>query len=208
MRPWTSNPGGMGPMHMFFTWFAVRRLQPQRIVESGVLDGAGTWMLEQAAPEAGLLCIEPSVHRPRYTSRRAHYIRTDFSKLSWAEVDKDRMLLFFDDHQGWQRIQQAKAAGFEHVLYEDNYPIYQGNELSVKAALAQAGGPADWLQEHVTIYYEFPPIYANNTTRAYPYKKYADVTHPPLLTAPDPALKAFTDDVHGYYYMAYIRIKK
>jgi len=207
-RPWDANPGGMGATHMFFTWFTVRQLDPQYIVESGVLHGAGTWMLEQAAPAAKLFCIDTRRKRPSiYASRRAHYQRKDFSKTVWGALDKERTLLFFDDHQDWHRIQHAKASGFQHVIYEDNDPIDIG-VLTVKAALAQQAEPAEWLMANVETYYEFPPIFANRSKGPFLYDQFSDVTHPPLFDERDPAFQPFVDNAGGYYYMAYLKIKK
>ena len=57
-RPLRSNRGGMGAPHLFLAWFVLRALDPKAIIESGVWQGQGTWLLERACPAARLYCIE------------------------------------------------------------------------------------------------------------------------------------------------------
>lgn len=142
-RPLPGNSGGMSSPHLFMTWFALRRLNPEAIVESGVSLGQGTWFFEQACPDARLVCIEPDLARIQYRSKRAEYFDQDFSRLDLGHLPKRRTALFFDDHQNaYERAKTAKWFGFEHLIFEDNYPAGQGDCYSLKRVFAHAGlGP-------------------------------------------------------------------
>ena len=51
-RPITNNAGGMASPHMFLAWFVLQTLAPKAIIESGVFFGQGTWLFENACPNA------------------------------------------------------------------------------------------------------------------------------------------------------------
>ena len=125
--------------HLFALWFMAKRLRPELVVESGVLRGQSTWLLEQACPEAKLICIDPALEKRTYISDRAVYSPKDFTEHDWADVP-ERSLAFFDDHQNaYLRIQQCAWFGFRHVIFEDNYPPGHGDCYSLKKAFAGAG---------------------------------------------------------------------
>jgi hypothetical protein len=139
-RPIRDNRGGMGAPHLFLAWFALRALRPEVVVESGVLRGLGTWLIEQAAPSARIECIEPRPRAIAYRSPRARYHREDFSRLDWRELPRERTVLFFDDHQdALARVRLCARLGLRHLLCEDNYPPGRGDCYSLKQAFAGAG---------------------------------------------------------------------
>lgn len=43
-RPINNNLGGMTSTHLFWTWYAAKKLNAKYIVESGVYKGQGTWL--------------------------------------------------------------------------------------------------------------------------------------------------------------------
>src|SRR4051812_40880727 len=55
MRPIADNQGGMRSVGLFNVWFLITRLRPKAVLESGIWKGQSTWLIEQAAPEAGIL---------------------------------------------------------------------------------------------------------------------------------------------------------
>ena len=59
-RPLSVNDGGMLLPHMFATWCFVSKISPNLIVESGVWKGQGTWMLQKAAPDCQIICLDPA----------------------------------------------------------------------------------------------------------------------------------------------------
>lgn len=139
-RPVSDNTGGMKAPHMFATWFALQKLQPKAIVESGVWYGQGSWLFEQVCPNAKIFCIDPNLDRIRYRPGNAHYFSQDFCSIDWHDLPKAETLVFVDDHQNaYQRVQQAKWFGFYHLMFEDNYPAGIGDCYSLKKAFMESG---------------------------------------------------------------------
>ena len=129
-RPLLHNNGGTGFFHAFYLWAAARWLKPLHIVESGAYQGLGTWMLRQAAPQAQIIVLTPgmpTIFRDQRADSRYFtddYFQ-DFADVDWEclGINKKRTLVFFDDHQaGYRRVLEASARGFEHLLFDDNYP--------------------------------------------------------------------------------------
>jgi hypothetical protein len=149
-RPIKDNQGGMMAPHMFAVWFMAKHLSPDLIVESGVWKGQSTWLLEKACPGAKLVSLDLNLRNRQYMAEQAIYSDKDFAEQNWLDVS-DRSLVFFDDHQNaYRRLQQCKWFGFKHIIFEDNYPVSQGDCYSLKKAFANAGfEPAHFQQEHV-----------------------------------------------------------
>ncbi len=208
-RPVRDNQGGMRAPHMFAAWFMARRLRPALIVESGVWKGQGTWLLEQACPDAELVCIDIDLSRRQYVSPRARYSTQDFSLHAW-EGDMGRALAFFDDHQDAPaRLEQSLRAGIRDLIFEDNYPPGQGDCVSLKQTFARRGALASVLQKHIEIYQEFPPVIQTATTRwNTPWTPDTHPTPPPLLDRPREAAHAvFQDEAQAYTWICYVRLK-
>ncbi len=130
-RPIKQNVGGMKAVAMFWVWFVTKYLQPGLIIESGVWHGQSTWLLEQAAPHAQIICIEPALERIRYRSKKAFYTREDFSTLQLPAYNPAHTLCFFDDHQNaFFRIQQVHKKGLIHCIFDDNYPVGFGSHIT------------------------------------------------------------------------------
>lgn len=139
-RPIKNNAGGMLSPHLFATWFAMRALEPDVIIESGIRYGQGTWFLEQACPKAKIYSIDINLARRKYYSPSAAYLDRDFALIDWTELPLDRTILFFDDHQNaYERLKTAAWFGFKRMFFEDNYPPKRGDCYSLKKALMHAG---------------------------------------------------------------------
>lgn len=139
-RPLRENSGGMCAPHSFYTWFTLRRLKPETVIESGVFRGHSTWLIEQALPDADIVSIDPRLDVVQYHSARARYTEMDFSACDWSQTDPATTLAFFDDHQNaYQRLQQCKWFGFRDVIFEDNYSVNHGDVYSLKKAFAGCG---------------------------------------------------------------------
>lgn len=232
-RPLAANEGGMRAPHMFATWVIVRTLRPPMIVESGTWKGQGTWLLEQAAPDAELLCIDPVHANREWTSSRANYTTTDFDDLTWSDVPEGALVMFDDHQDGYRRIRQAAWHGFHHAIYEDNYPPGIGDCYSLRKAWAGAGhtpprqhglkgtirnllgapptgvpavdGHALALDRHLEVYAEFPPLAAPERDR------WGDLwgtipTLPPVseLSSLPPDLAT---EAHHYTWIAYVEVR-
>ena len=191
-RPFKNNDGGMSAPHLFATWLLTKTLKPKYIIESGVFRGQGTWILKQAAPNAKFTCIDPDQNRIEYKLEDAEYSNVDFSQHNWDDLPKDETLCFFDDHQdSIQRMRLLKKRGFKHAIYEDNYPLCQGDCYSPKQAFMRAQEKhsypikkwlhnlfhpnqafipphkedAHFLEQNLSIYFEFPPVVKTPKTR-------------------------------------------
>lgn len=133
-RPIKNNYGGMLSTHLFWTWYAMKHLNPSHIIESGVFKGQGTWILRKACPNAKIISIDPVLDRIEYLDDSATYFSQDFISIDWSNyVDIKDTVCFFDDHQNaYTRLQQMKWLGFERAIFEDNYPVGQGDCFSIK----------------------------------------------------------------------------
>lgn len=139
-RPFHDNQGGMGLPHLFATWYMVRKLNPPVIIESGIWKGFGTWLLEQACPEARIISIDPFLSKRIYISPRVTYHAIDFSEIDWSQIDPGQALVFFDDHQNaYTRLTQCHWFGFRKVIFEDNYPSGKGDFYTLRHAFEESG---------------------------------------------------------------------
>ncbi len=139
-RPLANNAGGMLSPHNFYVWFLLKRLRPESVIESGVWKGQSTWLIEQAVPRARIYSIDPVLERIEYRSKNAEYFSEDFTRLDWSGLDREKTVVFIDDHQNaFERLVFCSWFGFRHVIFEDNYPAAQGNCYSLKKAFAGAG---------------------------------------------------------------------
>lgn len=232
-RPISSNFGGMGFTHSFYTWFLAKHLSPSYIIESGVWYGHSTWLLEKACPQSTVISLDPVDNR-KYKSEHGVYSQADFTRIRWDELDKDKTLVFFDDHYGVDRVFQAKERGFTHILYEDNYHDCRGNSFnprgsgcSPKACLTQNNAEGIALRRMLDTYYEFPPLYPNLTNeRNWEWAKtsreeYQQLSKPPLFNPGFPVPlsieTSLTDIVNGmdvviadapnYTWIAYLKLQ-
>ncbi len=152
-RPIKNNLGGMRSPHMFATWFMLKKLAPENVVESGVWRGQGTWLIEKALPEANIFSIDLDLSRRSYVSDKVQYFSKDFSEIDWSIIrDKNNTILFFDDHVNpLYRIKQAQQNGFKQLIFEDNYPIKHGDCYSLKKAFQHAGFSPISLRHYLSI---------------------------------------------------------
>lgn len=141
-RPLPTNPGGMGFNHSFATWFLLRVLRPEVVVESGVWRGHSTWLIETAVPQARLFCFDPRPERRVYTSPQATYVTEDFSQHDWSRINTEDAVVFCDDHQNcYERLKAGAWFGFRHFIFEDNFPCGEGDAYSPRHVLAGHGHP-------------------------------------------------------------------
>jgi hypothetical protein len=139
-RPFESNEGGMRLGHSFALYCILRKINPSLIVESGVLKGQGTWLIENICPNAEIICIDIYPDKRKYTSKKAKYYTDDFRHLDWSNIPENS-LAFFDDHQNAvDRLIYSKWSGFKHIIFEDNDPanVYS-NFYTLKKAFSNSG---------------------------------------------------------------------
>lgn len=235
-RPVRDNQGGMSSSHLFPLWFLLRKLRPTAVIESGVWRGLGTWMIEQACPEADLYAIDINWKNLQYRSVRARYISTDITKNSWSHLPKQDTVVFFDDHiDELQRFKWCVSEQFRHILFEDNYPPGRGDCYSMKKVLAHAGhrafpglkarlsrmlgrltdrtiapnaSDAEYVTQHAELIQELPPIFKREYTRwGDPWDSRYPTPEPLLTKVEKPYEQIFYDEATGYTWLCYVRLK-
>lgn len=148
-RPITHNPGGMGLNHSWAVWFLTRKLQPDVVVESGVLRGHSTWLIENAWPEARIKCFDVSFKLLEYRSEHADYFEGDLRSFDWSNTDLGpRSLCLLDDHQNaYRRIVDLNFLGIKRFIVEDNYPVGEGDFYSLQHMAAGVGFTSQQMSE-------------------------------------------------------------
>ncbi|KAL9659949.1 hypothetical protein QQ045_024759 [Rhodiola kirilowii] len=149
-RPIHNNMYGMGFDHSFGLWFIAKWLKPELMIESGAFKGHSTWVLRQAMPDTKIVSLSPRHPEkylrkgPAYVDKNCTYLAgkyfIDFGSVNWKTMmrkhgvsDLSRVLIFFDDHQNeLKRIKQALKAGFQHLVFEDNYDTGTGDHYSLR----------------------------------------------------------------------------
>jgi hypothetical protein len=138
----------------------LRKLQPTAVIESGLWRGQGTWLIEQACPDADLYCIDLDLDRLEYRSPRAAYSDRDFTKGDWSALPRESTVLFFDDHQNAaKRTKMAGALRFRHLIFDDNYPAGRGDCRSLKQVLSRSQLFGGGVRDALAVYSEFPPVF-------------------------------------------------
>ncbi|KAJ6850907.1 uncharacterized protein M6B38_262195 [Iris pallida] len=149
-RPIKNNVYGMGFDHSFGLWFMTRWIKPDLMIESGAFKGHSTWVLRQAMPETPIISLSPR-HPEKYLKKGPAYVDgnctyfagkdfVDFGSVKWEPILKkhgisylSRVVVFFDDHQNeLKRLKQALKAGFQHLIFEDNYDTGTGDHYSLR----------------------------------------------------------------------------
>ena len=194
-RPIENNIGGMMLPHLYATWFMLRELNPDIIIESGTFKGLGTWIMEQACPDAKITSIDIRDQR-EYISKKVFYEDSDITEFDWdLMLMSGKAVIHFDDHQNaLERIIWAKERGFKHLIFEDNYPEGKGDCVSLK----QHPEVCKKLKQYI----EFPPIFRLEYTR------WGD-----KIPMPEPVCsnvtvinKPFFDESKWYTWIAYVNL--
>lgn len=125
--------------HMFAVFAMLRALEPQVVIESGVWKGGGTWLIEQAVPDAHVVSIDLDLRNLVYKSPDVNYSTLDFNLHDWSGLPEGSVVLFDDHQDAFVRLQQCLWHGIDHVIFEDNYPPTQGDCYSLKKLFAASG---------------------------------------------------------------------
>ena len=235
-RPINDNHGGMTSSHLFNTWYALRQLKPKLVIESGVWKGLGTWVIEQALPEAKIISIDVTWQHLKYQSPNSMYLDQDMTLYDWEKmfaeaeeehgIAKSDILVFLDDHQDFpSRLKFLSSLGIQSILYEDNYPPSQGDTLSPKKILACQDYVMDYAGDRhhhqysyeyydmftslVETYQELPPIYKTDQTRwGDPWTEDRYPTKEPLMKLEEQSVyPIFAEEAKGYTWICYMGLK-
>ena len=125
-RALRDNTHGSGFHNAFWLYLFARALNPTLIVESGVWKAHTTWLLSQACPDSDLYGFDRNLKNVEYDNLPAQLFEQDWKTYQFPEFNPDRSLIFFDCHVNHaQRLIEAKAKGFKHILFDDNPPIHK-----------------------------------------------------------------------------------
>ena len=145
-RPIKDNTGGMKSIHMFYIWFSAKTLNPQLIIDSGTFKGQSAWVLREACPKAKIISFDPSPKSRVFDTPNVEYFSHDFSEHDWSNCP-EKSLVVFDDHQNaYTRLQQCKWFGFKNIIFDDNYPVLQGDCYSIKKILSGKGFRTEFIK--------------------------------------------------------------
>lgn len=225
-RPIHQNDGGMKSQHCFWTYYWLRKLQPEVVIESGVWRGQSTWLIEQTLPNAKIISIDMTWKYLQYKSPRAEYTNVDFNDINWSRILGDKVsktLAFIDDHQNnYERLRTAHKHKIQWILFEDNYPTTQGDVLSLKKILMGNTYildtptsktwhtiPPEYKQNVLNCceYFENPPIYLDT-----PITRWGDsfVSHqckPPVFETLEEGMEIFKEDQLNYTFIALVKVR-
>ncbi len=125
-RGQTDNTHGSGFHNAFWMYLLARALNPSLIVESGVWKGHTTWLLSNACPKADLYGFDINLKKVEYDDLNAQLFEQDWKTYQFPKFAPEKGLVFFDCHVNHaQRILEAKAKGFKHILFDDNPPVHK-----------------------------------------------------------------------------------
>ena len=213
-RPLKTNVGGMRSPGMFHLWFLTRKINPDLIIESGVWSGQSTWLLEQAAPKAKMISIDPVLKKRIFISKKARYQTKDFSTLDLSKFQGQTILAFFDDHQNaFERVKQAYAKGIKHLIFDDNYPNKNARHLTLDHCfnLKQHNDKKIELQKMIKTYFIMPQIIRSKKDQL---NNGVSVTHIPALWGQidevpkthQKHMSIFAKDAPYYRYTTYVEL--
>lgn len=161
-RPITNNDGGMKSPHLFPLYYYLRTYKPEIIIESGIWKGQGTWLIETVLPNSTIYSIDINLNRLVYKSDKVIYLNKDITTINWLDkIDSSKKtLVFLDDHQDFnKRIDFLINNNLKDIIFEDNYPLGQGDCVSPKKLLNEE------TSSFFKYYEEAPPIFIDNKTR-------------------------------------------
>lgn len=187
-RPDKVNLCGIRINHAYALWLAVKMINPQTVVESGVNAGQSTYFIRNASASTRIYAIDPEekpicdqgvrwIDQVGVRSGLTRYFVgadfLDFQKVNWSSliaegsISPHRTLVFLDDHlEVLPRFSTILKFGFKHVMLEDNYKLGEGATPGDKAGFTmkqlfakQRPNPdAEFLFHQLISYAEFPPL--------------------------------------------------
>ncbi len=217
-RPIETNICGMRSEGNFFLWHLLRKIKPSLVIESGVWKGQSTWTIEQAVPEAEIICMDPDLTNRIYISQDAFYTTTDFSEYEFDLPEGKPVVAFFDDHiNAYDRVLQCSVKGIKHIIFDDNYaPGFDDcvpGHLTLRDCfeMGEHRGKAAVLK-HIIKRYAITPQIVGRMVKYFPNSK-ADSNQPALwktLNEIDPSIrnrmKVFYNDGARYRWLTYVEL--
>ena len=153
-RPIKNNLGGMGFNHSFGLYAILKKLQIKNIYESGVWKGNSTWIIENCFDDFNLVSIDINLSTREYisNSKNVSYYEGDIDEISFSNIDVEKTIVFFDDHtNALERLKFLYSWGIKYAIFEDNYPVGQGDTYSPRKIQNKTGQSiSEWFPDYVT----------------------------------------------------------
>ncbi len=120
------HQSGSNGFNAGFEIFVIARiLNPSIVIESGVLQGFTTWVIEHALPGISLYCFDANFYRLNVRSKSAQYISHDWNSFNFNSIPTKDCLVLFNDHVSQAaRVIEASERGFRHLVFSDNLPVH------------------------------------------------------------------------------------
>lgn len=141
-RPIKDNKGGMGFNHSFGLFVILKSLGVKNIYESGIWKGNSTWIIENSLTDFKLTAIDIDLSLREYisSSKNVFYFEGDIEELSFVNEDVSNTIVFFDDHTNViERLKFLYSWGIKYAIFEDNYPVGQGDAYSIRKIINKSG---------------------------------------------------------------------
>lgn len=141
-RPIKDNKGGMGFNHSFGLFVILKSLGIKNIYESGIWKGNSTWIIENSLTDFKLTAIDIDLSLREYisSSKNVFYFEGDIEELSFVNEDVSNTIVFFDDHTNViERLKFLYSWGIKYAIFEDNYPVGQGDAYSIRKIINKSG---------------------------------------------------------------------
>ena len=138
-RPIKKNIHGMMFPHMFASYFILKKINPEFVIESGVYKGQSTWLIENTLPNCNILSIDIDLSQRLYISKKVNYSNKDFKYHDFSNMPENT-LIFLDDHVNhYERLQQASFFNIKNIILEDNYSKNEGDFYTIKHSYQNSG---------------------------------------------------------------------
>ena len=138
------NNNGMKGVDMFSLHYALKQLQPDVVIESGVWKGLSTKVIRKTLGNSvKIICIDPrnpsnGTSGFKDDNENTTYLTgenfKDFEHLDLSFCNNmDKVFAFFDDHQNAvKRFMQSKEKNIKHIFFNDNYPANCGSHFTLE----------------------------------------------------------------------------
>jgi hypothetical protein len=117
------NSGGSRFNNLLWLHLIARAMRPSVIIDSGTFMGASAWSLALGAPAAAAFSFDVSAPHLLHRLPNVTYVRSDWMRFEWGDIDTDVALCYFDDHVDQaRRVFEAHSLGIRYLVFDDDFP--------------------------------------------------------------------------------------
>ena len=160
---------------------------------------------------------DKSIDTNKYFIICANVIGGCMGSFGPSHINPKTTFCFFDDHQNaLQRMIHCAQLGFQHLMFEDNYPPGKGDCYSLKKAfhasetrtLLPGLAIRDYCENLIDVYQEFPPIISPEMNRwGEPWSTY-DVDEPLVTEIQNELQSIYAEESENYTWVNYVKLKE